>query len=233
MKQEIAVIAKDDHRRFAVLLGRASPLLPLMIGFGTPILISICLISQAALLIPLWPLSNFNLMLLTWAVAWACYMAWTGQLGLHHNVYLFFPDESRLLHVNSGEEVDLMANSRPSAEKNEMIEWSLPANREDLANMGWERLDAIETKRPVSLKEILTRKIEWGTVLMFLAVPEIILIVILIASESLSAFFVSHLLLLGTWLTLRLTEYWFQWQLPNRAMAAVNASLDNGMRYEA
>ncbi|PMR69929.1 hypothetical protein [Halomonas heilongjiangensis] len=234
MNEKLHIVAKDEQSRSALLVGWNALLLPMVIAYGVPVFVCAALVTQLMLDIPLWPLNNFNLMLGIWGLGWLAYLGWTGLHGLHHHLYWFAPDERQLLYLNTGEIVDLDDEEALQEESSGNIQWHLPGSRSALASMDWRHLNEFEVHHVPSLKEAMTREVDWGGALMILGIIEAVLIFILLASDSAAGFFLSQLWILATWLVIRLIGYWFERQLPTRAAAVARAvSIENGMRYEA
>ncbi|QKE65569.1 hypothetical protein HNE05_20130 [Aquipseudomonas campi] len=239
----VRVLQRDAISQTVLLLGNQQ-LLAQLLCLLTPLLIGALLAGQLALEFRPWPLGNFELTLLAWGLLWLLFLGYCLLAGAYPNTYLFNPRRQWLLHLNSGEAIDLagivrLQQARQAAVDPQSVaahsqENLLPCNAQVLGELDWGKLQAIDVYRPLTLRDYLRRLFSPEVLVASSVVAETFLVTFLIISFDLVGFLLAHLVLGLAALACGLAGYALQQQVAARCQALLGArSIEDVVRDEA
>lgn len=239
----VRILQRDAASQTVLLLGKQQ-LQAQLLCLLTPPLIGALLAGQLALEFRPWPPGNFELTLLAWGLLWLLFLGYCLLAGAYPNVYLFDPRRQWLLHLNSGESIDLAGIARVSRARQAAVdpqsvavhpqESRLPCNAQVLGELDWERLQAIDAYRPLPLRDYLRRLFSPEVLVASSVVAETFLLTFLIISFDLVGFLLAHLVLGLAALACGLAGYALQQRVAARCQALLGArSIEDVVRDEA
>ncbi|VXC18386.1 conserved membrane hypothetical protein [Pseudomonas sp. 8AS] len=239
----VRVLQHDASSQTVLLLGNQQLLVQLLCLF-TPLLIGLLLAGQLALEFRPWPLGNFELTLLAWGLLWLLFLGYCVLAGAYPNTYLFNPRRQWLLHLNSGQSIDLagivqvqqarQASPEPLSVAGHPQEQLLPCNAQLLGELDWQRLQAIGAYRPLPLRDYLRRLFSPEALVASSVVIEVFLVTFLIISFDLIGFLLAHLVLGLAALACGLAGFALQQRVAMRCQALLGGrSIEDVVRDEA
>lgn len=239
----VRILRRDAASQTVLLLGKQQ-LLAQLLCLLTPLLIGVLLAGQLALEFRPWPLGNFELTLLAWGCLWLLFLGYCLLAGAYPNAYLFDPRRQWLLHLNSGEAIDLAGIAQVSRARQAAVdpqsvaahpqENLLPCSAQLLGELDWERLQAIDAYRPLPLRDYLRRIYPLDVLGVCAAVIEVVLVTFLIISFDLVGFLLAHLVLGLAALACGLAGYALQQRVAVRCQALLGGrSIEDVVRDEA
>lgn len=239
----VRILQRDVAGQTVLLLGNQQLLVQLLCLLP-PLLIGALLAGQLALDFRPWPPGNFELTLLAWGLLWLLFLGYCLLAGAYPNAYLFNPRRKWLLHLNSGEPIDLagiaqVQRARQAAVDPQSIaahlqELLLPCNALVLGELNWEQLQAIDAYRALPLRDYLRRFFSPEVLVASSVVAETFLVTFLFISFDLAGFLLAHLVLGLAGLACGLAGYALQLRAAARCQALLGArSIEDVVRDEA
>lgn len=239
----VRILQRDAGSQTVLLLGNQQLLAQVLCLF-TPLLIGLLLAGQLALDFRPWPLGNFELTLLAWGLLWLLFLGYSLLAGAYPNTYLFNPQRQWLLHLNSGEPIDLAGIAQASQARQAAVdpqsiavhpqERLMPCNASLLGELDWERLQVIDAYRPLPLRDYLRRLFSPEVLVASSVVAETFLVTFLIISFDLVGFLLAHLVLGLAALACGLAGYALQLRAAERCQALLGGrSIEDVVRDEA
>lgn len=239
----VRILQRDAVGQTVLLLGNQQLLVQLLCLLP-PLLIGALLAGQLALEFRPWPLGNFELTLLAWGLLWLLFLGYCLLAGAYPNTYLFNPRRQWLLHLNSGQPIDLagivqvqqarQAAVDPLGVAGHPQEQLLPCNAQLLGELNWERLQAIDAYQPLPLRDYLRRLFSPEVLVASSVVAETFLVTFLIISFDLVGFLLAHLVLGLAALACGLAGFALQQRVAMRCQALLGGrSIEDVVRDEA
>ncbi|MWV15191.1 hypothetical protein F3I16_03945 [Pseudomonas sp. L-22-4S-12] len=239
----VRILRRDAASQTVLLLG-SQQLLAQLLCLLTPLLIGVLLAGQLALEFRPWPLGNFELTLLAWGCLWLLFLGYCLLAGAYPNAYLFNPRRQWLLHLNSGEAIDLAGIAQVQRVRQAALtplsvtahpqEILLPCSALVLGELDWKQLQAIDAYRPLPLRRYLRRLFSPEVLVASAVVAETFLVTFLIISFDLVGFLLAHLVLGLAALACGLAGFALQQRVAVRCQALLGGrSIEDVVRDEA